>query len=203
LRPVYFATPYPAFARLREQAPLYYNEQYDFYAVSRYEDVERGLLDRVFTPRKMNAPEPQIRAFRARALDHLVEGGRFNFIDDLGAEMPLRVIGMLLGIPDEDLKAVRSRVNEKMRTEPGTTLMRGAKDNDIPGIDADCGGAGICGTCHVYIAPAWRQRLAARTAIEKATIEFSSDVEPHSRLACQIKISEELDGLIVRMPESQ
>ena len=87
--------------------------------------------------------------------------------------------------------------------EPGTTLMQGAKDNNIPGILADCGGNCICGTCHVYIEPAWRERLATRTEIEKATIEFSSDVETHSRLACQIKIAEDLDGLIVRMPESQ
>jgi cytochrome P450 len=157
----YFANPYPAWARLREEAPLYYNEQYDFYAVSRYEDVERGLgdrdtfssskggileiikqnvpippgvfifedpplhtmhrslLTRVFTPKKMNALEPQIRAFCAKALDPLIAGGRFNFIDDLGAEMPLRVIGMLLGIPEEDLKEVQHRGNEKLRTEPG------------------------------------------------------------------------------------
>ncbi len=159
--PKYFANPYPAFRRLREEAPLYYNEQYDFYAVSRYEDVERGLgdretfisgrggilevikqnvpippgvfifedpplhtihrglLTRVFTPKKMTALEPQIRAFCARALDPLVEGGEFNFIDDLGAEMPMRVIGMLLGIPDDDLKAVQKRTNNSLRTEPG------------------------------------------------------------------------------------
>jgi ferredoxin, 2Fe-2S len=86
---------------------------------------------------------------------------------------------------------------------PGLTLMQGAKDNNIPGILADCGGCCICGTCHVYIDPAWRERLATRTEIENATIEFSSDVEPHSRLACQIKISEELDGLVVSMPETQ
>ena len=90
-----------------------------------------------------------------------------------------------------------------VNVEPGCTLMQGAKDNNIPGILADCGGCCICGTCHVYIEPAWRARLATRTEIEKATIEFSTDVEPHSRLACQIKITEELDGLIVRMPESQ
>lgn len=87
--------------------------------------------------------------------------------------------------------------------EPGTTLMRGARDNNIPGILADCGGACICGTCHVYIEPPWREALAARTEIEKATIEFASDVVPHSRLACQIIITEALDGLTVRMPESQ
>lgn len=85
----------------------------------------------------------------------------------------------------------------------GLTLMQGARDNNIPGIDADCGGACVCGTCHVYIDPAWRTRLAKRTEIETATIEFSSDVLEHSRLACQIKIEEDLDGLVVRMPETQ
>ena len=162
--PSYFADPYPAFGRLREAAPLYYNSEYDFYAVSRYADVEGGLRDRdtfisgrggileiikqnvpipqgvfifedpplhtihrslltrVFTPKKMAALEPLIRAFCARTLDPLVEGGAFNFIDDLGAEMPMRVIGMLLGIPDEDLKAVQERANEALRTEPGKPL---------------------------------------------------------------------------------
>jgi 2Fe-2S ferredoxin len=86
---------------------------------------------------------------------------------------------------------------------PGTTLMQGAKDNNIPGILADCGGCCVCGTCHVYIEPNWRAQLAQRTEIETATIEFSSDVEPYSRLACQITITAELDGLVVRMPESQ
>lgn len=86
---------------------------------------------------------------------------------------------------------------------PGQTLMQTAKDNNIPGIDADCGGACICGTCHVYIEPAWREMLRQRTDIETATIEFSSDVAAHSRLACQITITDALDGLVVRMPESQ
>ncbi len=78
--------------------------------------IHRGLLTRVFTPKKMTALEPQIRAFCARALDPLVEGGEFNFIDDLGAEMPMRVIGMLLGVPDDDLKAVQKRTNDSLRT---------------------------------------------------------------------------------------
>lgn len=86
---------------------------------------------------------------------------------------------------------------------PGCSLMQGARDNNIPGILADCGGCCVCGTCHVYIEPPWCAQLATRTEIEKATIEFASDVEPHSRLACQITITEALDGLIVRMPESQ
>lgn len=94
-------------------------------------------------------------------------------------------------------------IEHAVELEPGQSLMQGARDNNIPGIAADCGGACICGTCHVYIAPGWRERLATRTEIETATIEFASDVQPHSRLACQIKITPDLDGLIVRLPESQ
>ena len=162
--PKYFADPYPVFRRLREEAPVYYNAEYDFYAVSRYEDVERGLgdrdtfisgrggilefikanvpmpkgvfinedpplhgihrgvLTRVFTPKKMAALEPQIRAFCAKALDPLVEGGEFNFIEDRGKEMPMRVIGMLLGVPEEDLKAVQEEADAKLRTEPGKPM---------------------------------------------------------------------------------
>lgn len=85
----------------------------------------------------------------------------------------------------------------------GISVMEGAKRNDIPGIDADCGGACSCGTCHVYVDPAWRARVGDRNALEEATIEFASGVETDSRLACQIQITDELDGLIVRMPESQ
>ncbi len=91
----------------------------------------------------------------------------------------------------------------RLDVEPGLTLMHGARDNNIPGIAADCGGACVCGTCHVYIDEAWRERIGGRTAIESATIEFSSDVTPHSRLACQITITDALDGLVVRLPESQ
>ncbi|MGO8860461.1 MAG: cytochrome P450 [Acidimicrobiales bacterium] len=155
------ADPYPVFRRLREEAPLYYNEVHDFFAVSRFEDVERGLVDRqtyisgrggilelikadvemppgtlifedppvhtvhrqllsrVFTPKKMNALEPQIREFCARALNPLVGATGFDFVRDLGAQMPMRVIGMLLGIPEEDQEAVRDKVDASLRTEPG------------------------------------------------------------------------------------
>ena len=148
------ADPYPVFRRLREEAPLYYNEQHDFFAVSRYEDVERGpastarptspgaarilelikaniemppgvlifedppvhtihrsLLSRVFTPKKMNALEPKIREFCAQSLDPLVGAGRFDFVADLGAQMPMRVIGMLLGIPEQDQEAIRDHAD--------------------------------------------------------------------------------------------
>ena len=158
------ANPYPAYRRLREQAPLYYNERYDFYAASLYEDVERGLVDRdtfisgrggiieliksnvaippgtlifedppvhtarrallsrVFTPRKMQALEPKIREFCVQALDPLVGRGRFDFIADLGAQMPMRVISMLLGIPERDQERVRDQVDKALRTEAGEPM---------------------------------------------------------------------------------
>ncbi len=135
------ADPYGMFRRLREEAPLYYNEQHDFYALSRFADVDRALVDyetfssargailelikanieippgviifedpplhdvhrkllaRMFTPRKINALEPKIREFCATCLDPLIGSDRFDFVADLGAQMPMRVIGMLLGVP--------------------------------------------------------------------------------------------------------
>jgi 2Fe-2S ferredoxin len=86
---------------------------------------------------------------------------------------------------------------------PGLTVMLGAKRNGIAGIDADCGGGCSCGTCHVYVDAAWRERTGARTPIEEATLEFADQVMPDSRLACQINVTNELDGLVVRMPASQ
>jgi len=158
------ADPYPVFRRLREEAPLYYNEQHDFYAVSRYDDVERGVVDnktyisgrggilemikaniempsgvlifedppvhtihrsllsRVFTPRRMAALEPKIREFCAHSLDPLIGAGGFDFIADLGAQMPMRTIGMLLGIPEADQEAIRDQVDASLRTEAGQPM---------------------------------------------------------------------------------
>ena len=153
--------PYPVWRRLRDDAPLYHNEKYDFWALSRYEDVERGLLDwdtyrsgrgsvlefiradfqtpsgmilfedppahhihrqllsRVFTPRRMDDLEPKVREFCRRSLDPLVGTGRFDFVKDLGAEMPMRTIGYLLGIPEGDQAALRDHLDEGMRLEEG------------------------------------------------------------------------------------
>jgi len=158
------ADPYGVFRRLREEAPLYYNELHDFFALSRFEDVEQGLIDRetyissrggilelikaniqmppgvlifedppghtihrgllsrVFTPRRMNALEGKIREFCARSLDPLVGERGFDFIADLGAQMPMRVIGMLLGIPESGQEAVRDRVDRDLRTKPGKPM---------------------------------------------------------------------------------
>jgi cytochrome P450 len=155
------ADPYPVFRRLREEAPLYHNEKHDFWALSRFEDAERGLLDpdtyisgrgdvidlikaeidippgglifedppahtrrrklvsRVFTPRQMNALEPRARQFCRRSLEPLIGAERFDFVADVAAQMPLYMIGMLLGIPEKDLEALRERTDARLRTETG------------------------------------------------------------------------------------
>lgn len=81
--------------------------------------------------------------------------------------------------------------------------MRGAVHHGIPGIVAECGGACACATCHVYVDEAWKDRLQPMQDLERDTIEFALDVRENSRLACQITVQPELDGLIVRMPETQ
>jgi len=153
----YFYNPYPVFKRLREEAPVYYNDEYGFYAVSRYDDVQavlgdrdtfisgkgmvyemikaqvpipkgmficedpplhtmhRSVLARIFTPKRMQALEPKIRAFCASALDPLVEGGEFDFIQNLGNVMPMLVIGMLLGLPEDQLAGFKQRLDDRAR----------------------------------------------------------------------------------------
>lgn len=86
----------------------------------------------------------------------------------------------------------------------GLTVMEGARDNDIPGIEADCGGACACSTCHVYVAPDWVDRLPAKDPMEEDMLDFAWQPDPvRSRLTCQIKVTEALDGLVVNMPEKQ
>ncbi len=158
------ADPYPMFGRLRAEAPLYYNEAHDFYAVSRFEDVNRALVDhatfssargavleiikagveippgslifedppihdihrnllsRAFTPRKINALEPKVREFTRRCLDPLVGGDRFDFVKDLGAVMPLRVVSELFGIPEDYQKRVTEDGDKYVRTERGAQM---------------------------------------------------------------------------------
>jgi cytochrome P450 len=158
------ADPYPVYRRLREEAPLYYNEVHDFYAVSRYDDVERGLLDpqtfisgrggileliraniemppgvlifedppvhtvhrrlvsRAFTARRVAEVEAKIREFSALCLDPLVGAGGFDLIADLGALVPMKTIGMLLGIPEGDQAAIRDQVDASLRTNEGEPM---------------------------------------------------------------------------------
>jgi cytochrome P450 len=153
------ADPHPVWRRMRDEAPLYRNDEYEFWALSRYADVAEGLtewrsyssargtvlelirnqvrippgsilfedpplhdahralLARLFTPRRIAEIEPQVRAFCARSLDPLVGGGRIDFIADLGAQMPMRVIGMLLGIPEEDQEEIRDHIDAGLSLE--------------------------------------------------------------------------------------
>ena len=87
----------------------------------------------------------------------------------------------------------------------GLSVMRGAVDNNIPGIDADCGGECACATCHVYIDDRWRAAIGAPEpgSQEASMLSFAALAQPSSRLSCQIKVSEALDGLVVRLPEGQ
>ena len=86
----------------------------------------------------------------------------------------------------------------------GLTVMEGARDNNIPGIEADCGGACACSTCHVYVHPDWVEKLPEKDAMEEDMLDFAYEPDPsRSRLTCQLKVSDALDGLVVQMPEKQ
>jgi ferredoxin, 2Fe-2S len=85
----------------------------------------------------------------------------------------------------------------------GTTLMRAATDNRVSGIDGDCGGNCACATCHVYVDPAWADRVGTRNASEEDMLNLAAELRRNSRLACQITLSEDLNGLVVNLPEAQ
>jgi cytochrome P450 len=161
------ADPYPTWRRLRDEAPAYHNEKHDFYALSRYDDVNkavidhetfisgrgavleiiksgmeippgtlifedppihnihRNLLSRMFTPRKVLALEPQIREFTARCLDPLAGSDRFDFVTDLGEQMPMRVIGMLLGIPEDRQRQITDHGEETLQGKTVDALATG------------------------------------------------------------------------------
>ncbi|MBL7502545.1 cytochrome P450 [Frankia sp. CNm7] len=158
------ADPYRVYRRLRDEAPLYYNERLDFWGLSRYGDVvaalkdlkrltstkgdilevvkaapvmppgifinedpplhtiHRVLVSRMFTPKKIKALEEKVRAFCAACLDPLVGEDRFDFVLDLGAELPMRTIGMLFGIPDAEQPSLRSTAQRALRNRPGEPL---------------------------------------------------------------------------------
>ena len=86
----------------------------------------------------------------------------------------------------------------------GLTVMEGARDNNIPGIEADCGGACACSTCHVYVDPDWVEKVPAKDDMEEDMLDFAFEPDPAtSRLTCQIKVTDARDGLRVKMPEKQ
>jgi 2Fe-2S ferredoxin len=85
----------------------------------------------------------------------------------------------------------------------GYTLMEGAVNNQVPGIDGDCGGACACATCHVYVPPDWAAKIPEPGELETGMLAFAHDADATSRLACQIKVTPELDGIEIRMPARQ
>lgn len=85
----------------------------------------------------------------------------------------------------------------------GQSVMEGAVKNNVPGIDADCGGACACATCHVSVDADWFEKTGGPSVMEESMLDFAQELTPTSRLSCQILMSEALDGLIVRLPESQ
>jgi ferredoxin, 2Fe-2S len=91
----------------------------------------------------------------------------------------------------------------RVSLQPGVSLMQGAVANNVPGIDGDCGGACACATCHIFVDPAWADRLGERNAMENSMLEFAEAVRETSRLACQIRADTALDGLVVHLPEAQ
>lgn len=90
-----------------------------------------------------------------------------------------------------------------VEAKAGTSIMEAAVQNMVPGIDADCGGACACATCHVYVAEGWMSKLKDKDDMEESMLDFAEDVRDNSRLSCQILISDELDGITVTTPESQ
>jgi len=93
--------------------------------------------------------------------------------------------------------------SQTVEAEPGVTVMEAAKLNDVPGIEAECGGACACATCHVYVNPEWVEKTGKPASIEEDMLDFAFDVRKESRLSCQIKVTPELDGLTVRVPAKQ
>ena len=92
---------------------------------------------------------------------------------------------------------------QTVEASPGLTVMEAAKTNDVPGIEAECGGACACATCHVYIEPDWRAKAGKPSNMEEDMLDFAFDVREESRLSCQIKITADLDGLAVKVPDKQ
>lgn len=90
-----------------------------------------------------------------------------------------------------------------VEAETGLTVMEAAIRNMVPGIDADCGGACACATCHVYVEPEWREKVGAAEAMEQSMLDFAEEVQENSRLSCQIPVTDDLDGLTVKLPRTQ
>ena len=97
----------------------------------------------------------------------------------------------------------RAGTSRTVEAEVGSTVMEAAIKNGIPGIEAECGGACACATCHVYVEEEWREKTGEPSPMEEDMLDFGFDVRANSRLSCQIKVADDLDGLVVRTPERQ
>ena len=93
--------------------------------------------------------------------------------------------------------------SREVEAKNGTSIMEAAVQNMIPGIDADCGGACACATCHVYVAEEWMSKLDAKDDMEESMLDFAEDVRDNSRLSCQLIVNDDLDGITVTTPENQ
>lgn len=93
--------------------------------------------------------------------------------------------------------------SQVVEAEPGMTVMEAARLHNVPGIEAECGGACACATCHVYVEDAWREAVGNPSEMEEDMLDFAFDVRESSRLSCQIKVADALDGLVVRVPAKQ
>ena len=93
--------------------------------------------------------------------------------------------------------------SQVVEAEPGLTVMEAAKKALVPGIEAECGGACACATCHVYVDDAWTAKVGKPSEMEEDMLDFAFEVKEQSRLSCQIKVSAALDGLVVRVPDKQ
>ncbi|CAJ1498443.1 cytochrome P450 [[Mycobacterium] kokjensenii] len=208
------ADPYPTYRRLRNEQPVYRNDRYGFFGLSRYDDVDaalrdcgrlssakgdildvvladpvmppgvfinedpplhtihRSLVGRMFTPRRIRELEDKVRAFCIACLDPRTGGDRFDFVTDLGAELPMKTIGMLVGIPDSDQPSVRARAHAVLRNKPGEPLPVN-KDHYFDGdMFAD------------YVA--WRAKNPSDDLItELLTVEFEDETGTVRRLRTQ------------------
>ncbi len=91
----------------------------------------------------------------------------------------------------------------EIEAENGLTIMETAVKNMVPGIDADCGGACACATCHVYVDASWLEKVGTPDPMEESMLDFAQERQENSRLSCQLKVSDEVDGIVVRLPEFQ
>ncbi len=96
-----------------------------------------------------------------------------------------------------------SGASRTVEAQNGSTVMETALRNSVPGIEAECGGACACATCHVYVAPEWTEIVGKPSQMEEDMLDFAADVRPNSRLSCQIKVTAALDGLVVTTPVKQ